>query len=130
MSHCGRSRAAASKLLAREGEGRARPRQRHVGDRGGLADVPMAYAIAAVAFRQVHVDVLLVVAVRTGAEYRHEARAGARPHALAKLARARRVGRMNGPAVGKPDRANVERIRLAVLAQLRSGHTVHAAAVV
>src|SRR4029077_11375808 len=77
--YCGRLGTATSKLSAGRGDERARPRQRHVDGLGGLAHLPVADAIVAVPLGQVHVDVLLVVAVRPGTEDGHEARAGAAP---------------------------------------------------
>src|SRR5262249_14444653 len=46
------------------GRGRARPWQRYLRDLiAGLADVPLAHAVAAGAFGEVHMDVVLMIAV-------------------------------------------------------------------
>jgi hypothetical protein len=46
------------------GRGRARPWQRYLRDLiAGLADFPLAHAVAAGAFGEIHMDVVLMIAV-------------------------------------------------------------------
>ena len=71
-----------------------------------------------------------MIAVRGRPEHRAEARAGARLQPLAHLLRDRHVGRLVVLAVGQRQRADVERIALAVLADQRADDAVAAAAFV
>ena len=71
---------------------------------------------------------VLVISVRGRPEHRAEARAGARLQPLAHLLRDRDVGRLVVLAVGERQRADVERIALAVLADQRADDAVAAAA--
>ncbi len=60
----------------------------------------------------------------------HKARAGARPHRVAKILRHFRIGKHERLAVGELEGAHVERVGAAVLAQGRAAHAVAAAALV
>ena len=97
----------------------------------GHAHVPLAHrAIARAAFHEIHVDVVLVIAVGTGAQHRREAGAHALLPALAEILRHMNVGRVDGLAVDQRDRAHVDRVALAVLAHHRPDDVVAAAAVI
>src|SRR5271154_6186205 len=72
-------------------------------------------------------DVLLVIAVRAGTEYRRETRAGARAQSLTPVLRDTHVGQADHPAIGKPQCTHVECVGAAVLAQRCADDPVEAA---
>jgi hypothetical protein len=73
-------------------------------------------------------DVLLVVAVRARTEHRCEARAGARAQSLAPVLGDTHIGQADHLAIGKPQRAHVECVGAAVLAQCCVADPIEAAA--
>src|SRR6516164_371597 len=73
-------------------------------------------------------DVVLVIAVRTRTEHGAETGAGIFPQTLAKILGHSRVGQLDDCAVGELERADVERVGLAVLGEPRSDDPVAAAA--
>ena len=80
------------------------------------------------ALGEIEMDVLLVIAVRAGAEHRGKARAGARPDCLAPILGDIHIGQSDRLAVGELERAHVERVGAAVLAQRGGAHAIAAAA--
>ena len=72
---------------------------------------------------------VLVIAVRARTQHGHEARAHALPQAVAKLLGDLRVGELHHLAVGELQRADIERIALAVLGELGAHDPVAAAAI-
>src|SRR5262245_38377030 len=95
-----------------------------------IANVPLAHAMATGAFGEIHMHVILVIAVGAGAEHGGEAPAGGLAQAKAIILRYLRIGRLNHGAVGKLEGAHIERIALAVLRELRADHPVTAAAII
>src|SRR6185503_11684580 len=85
-----------------------------------IAHRPLADAESAAALGQIDVHVTLVKAVGGRPKYRGEARAGTRLQPLARRFRDRHVGQFESSAVGQRQRADVERIALAVFADLRA----------
>src|SRR6266702_5233565 len=75
-------------------------------------------------------DVVLVIAVGAGAEYRGKTPASALSRDFAKISRDMWIGQFNDPAVGELQRMDVERIGLAMLAELRADNIVAPAAIV
>src|SRR5215831_12875430 len=73
-------------------------------------------------------DMILVISIRAGPEYRGKAIAGRSLHGEAKLPRRTRIGRPHHTAIREADRANVERTGKAVLAQFSPGEPITAAA--
>src|SRR5712691_7747516 len=94
---------------------RPRPRQRHMfaGRKlhARLAHVPLAHTVAAAALGEIHVNVVLVVAVGAGAEHGGEARTGRLAQAFTKLFGHLGICQSHQRAVDELDRAHVERIR-------------------
>jgi hypothetical protein len=90
--------------------------------------VPLADAIAAATLGEIHVDVVLMIPVRAGTEYRRKARADGRFHREAEILRYGGVGRVHHFSIFEPERANVERVRPPVLAQPGARDAVLAAA--
>src|SRR5262249_59058513 len=82
------------------------------------------------ALSQVHMNVVLVIAVGAGAEHGREAGASAFPHALAKIFVRRRIGQLDDATAGELDRAYVERIGFAVLGEFCADDAVAAAAII
>src|SRR5262249_2774605 len=74
-------------------------------------------------------DVVLVIAVRTRAEHGAETGAGIFPQTLAKILGHSRVGQLDDCTVGELERADVERVGLAMLGEPRSDDPVAAAAI-
>ena len=107
-----------------------RVRHRHRRLVAFLANVPLAHPVAAAALDQVHVHVVLVVAVGARTQHGGEARAGRLLQALANVLGDARAGQLDELAVGELERAHVERIRLAMLGELRADHPVAPAAIV
>src|SRR5215510_3583232 len=95
-----------------------------------IANVPLAHAMAAGALGEIHMHVILVIAVGAGAEHGGEARAHSLAHAQAIVLRYLRIGQLHHGAVGKLERAHVERVALAVLRELRADNPIAAAAVI
>src|SRR4029079_5210202 len=95
---------------------------------GRIPHRPLADAITAAPLGQVYVHVVFVEAVGGRAEHRGEARAGARLQPLAHLLGDCDVGQLVALAIGKRDRLDVDRISLAVLADLGADDAIAAAA--
>ena len=79
---------------------------------------------------EIDVDVILVETVGAGAEHRGEAGAGRRFHREPEFLGDGGVGWMNGHAVLELERADVERVGVAMLGDLGAGDAVAAAALV
>jgi hypothetical protein len=92
--------------------------------------VPLTQAMAARALDQVDVDMFLVKAVRPGAEHGRKAAACGGFHGQADLMRYRVVGRPHDVPILEPHGADVERIRVAMLAQAGTRNSVAGAAVI
>jgi len=86
--------------------------------------------MAVAAPRQVHMDVIFVIPIGTGAEHRGEPPARALLQAHAKFLGYAWIGQPNQLAVGEPDGADVKRVGLAVLGQNGSCDAVAPTAVV
>ena len=74
--------------------------------------------------------VTAAIAVGAGTEDREETPASALSRDFAKISRHVWIGQFNDPAVGEPQRMDIERIGLAMLAELRAGNVVAPAAIV
>jgi len=112
-------------------------RERNLCDFSGLhrldriAYLPLAHRKAtARPFLEIHVDMVLVVAIRTGAKHRRKALARVPSQPFAEVPCDLRIGQANAPSISQPDRANIKGVRPAMLAQLRSDDVVAAAAMV
>src|SRR5436190_19223648 len=134
---CGRGAVTASKLFAGLSfDLRARRREWHSRDRLRsrrlwVAHVPLAHRkSAAWALAQIHVDMVLVIAVRARAKHRGEAAAGASSYAFTKVTWNMRIGQGHELAVREPQGADIERIGLAMFAELGADDIVAAAAIV
>src|SRR5262245_40281834 len=92
--------------------------------------LPLAYAITAATLGDINMNVTLVIAVRSRPEHGGKARTGAAAHSFAELAGGLRVGQSERMVAGKPQRAHVERIALAVLRHLGARHIVAAATII
>src|ERR1043165_8364317 len=103
-----------------------RPLARQRDQLGGVAHRPLADAVAAAPLGKINVDMVLVISVRGRPEHRGEARAGARLQPFAHLPGDRDVGRLVMLAVGERQRADVERVALAVFADQRTRDAVAA----
>ena len=99
-------------------------------DAGWFAYVPLADAVTIVAPDQVDMDMAVVVAVGPRAEHGGETAAGARAQGFAQRLVDLRVGQFDAGAIGKVERAHVDRIAMGVIAELGAGNTVAAAAFV
>src|SRR3954453_14934418 len=107
-------------------------RQRHRRPRllAGLAHVPLAHAVAAGSFGEVHMHVVLVIAVGARTKDRGEARAGALAQAETKILADLRIGQPHDGAVGKLYRSDVDSVCLAVFGELCADDPIAAAAVI
>src|SRR5882757_7155229 len=79
-----------------------------------ITHVPLAQPISSGALPQVHMDVVLVIAIRAGAEDCGEAPARALSRDFAKVSRNVWIGQSKVLPVDQPQRMDVERIGLAV----------------
>src|SRR6516225_7588291 len=95
-----------------------------------LADVPVTYAVAAGALREIHMDMVLVIAVGARPQHGRKARAGPRPQILAKVFWHMRIGELDHRAAPELDGADVQCVGLAVLGELRSRNPVAPAAII
>src|SRR5262249_56987421 len=83
--------------------------------RARCADLPLAHCKTTVCpLLQVHVDMVLMIAIRTGAEHRGKATASVAAHPFAEVLGDLRVGQANTPPVSEPDQANIKSVRPAM----------------
>src|SRR5882672_7543673 len=84
-----------------------------------IEHLPLAHRkTTARALLQVHVNMILVIAIRARTEHSGEALTRVPSHPLAKVSCDMRVGQTNTPSVSQPDQADIESVRFAVLAEL------------
>src|SRR6516225_8151664 len=95
-----------------------------------LADVPVTYAVTAGALREVHMDMVLVIAIGARPQHGRKARAGPCPQILTKILWHIRIGELDHRAAPQPDGADVQRIGLAVLGELGSHDPIASAAII
>jgi hypothetical protein len=76
---------------------------------------------------QIHVNMILVIAIRARAEHCREALTCVPSHPLAKVSGDMRVGQANTPSVSQPDQADIDGVRFAMLAELGADDIIAAA---
>jgi hypothetical protein len=79
---------------------------------------------------QIHVNMVLVVAVRARAEHCRKALTRIPFHPLAKISCDMLVGQSDTPSVSQPDQADIEGVRFAMLAELGADDVVAAATMI
>src|SRR5919198_6203287 len=95
-----------------------------------FAHVPLAHAAAPAALGQVHVNVILVITVGTGAQDGGETGTRVFPQPFAEVLGHVRIGQLHHCASGEFERADVERVRSAVLGKSRADDAIAAAAII
>ena len=84
----------------------------------------MAQAIPVLVFGQIEMNVLFVIAIRAGAEHSDKTRAGARLKFVAHRFLHVGISQLVALAIRKSDRANVDGVGTAMLADLRTSDPV------
>src|SRR5690348_213674 len=95
--------------------------------RNRLAHIPLTHAIAPPSFDQIEMNVSFVIGVRAGTKHRGESMANAVAHILAEFLCNRHIGQGERATIRKNESAHVERVALAMFAELGAGDAVAAA---